>query len=155
MKASREVREFIKGWEELRLVPYLDAAGHLTVGWGHLMSPDQKVRPYTKEECEVLFEDDIAEIEHGVDELLNVEIPQPCFDALVSFTFNLGLQRLRRSTLLTQINDARLEDAIHQFERWKYITDKKTGKLAESRGLVKRRKAEAEMFEFGDYSGRP
>jgi len=155
MNASREVREFIKGWEELRLVPYFDAVGHLTVGWGHVLPPDAEVRRYTRAECEELFEEDILEVEQGVDDCLRVDIPQPCFDALCSFAFNLGVGRLRRSTLLRMINEARLDDATHQFGLWKYATDKKTGKLVELAGLVKRRKAEAEMFEFGDYTGRP
>ena len=89
---------------------------------------------------------DIAECVAQI-ETLGLELSLPQLDALVSFVFNLGIGRLRRSTLLRYIREGRSADAIKkQFRAWVYA-GKPPRKL---KGLVTRREWEANRF-FEEY----
>jgi lysozyme len=68
------------------------------------------------------------------------------FDALVSWTFNLGPTNLSSSTLLKVLNSGDYEGVPAQIKRW----NKAGGKVLE--GLVRRREAEALLFEGKDWS---
>jgi lysozyme len=69
-----------------------------------------------------------------------VPLTQGQFDALSSFTFNLGARRLAESTLLTLLNKGDYHGAAAQFARWV----RADGKILD--GLVRRRAAEAKLF---------
>lgn len=71
---------------------------------------------------------------------IKVELKQNQFDALVSFTFNVGPAALQRSTLRQKVNRNEHEEGKEEFLRWIYAG----GKVIP--GLVKRRRVEAEMF---------
>ena len=82
--------DLIKHFEGCRLTSYQDSVGVWTVGFGHTGSD---VRPYmhiTEEEAEQLLKDDLVRFEKCVNDLVKVDINQNEFDALVSFSFNLG-----------------------------------------------------------------
>ena len=150
MKPSAQIADFIKAWEGLRLDCYIDAAGKPTVGWGHLLEPHEPhPQNLTLEQACQYFDRDLEEHAQAVDDMVEVDIAQHEFDALVSFAFNLGPDALRRSTLLRKVNERRFDDAAHEFERWVYAGQKKLV------GLVKRRKAECAVFTDADYRGRP
>jgi len=63
------------------------------------------------------------------------------FDAMVSWTFNLGPSNLKASTMLKVLNKGDYEDVPAQIKRW----NKAGGKVLE--GLIRRREAEALLFE--------
>lgn len=84
---------------------------------------------------------DLEEFEGYVDEYVKVPLTQYQFDALVSWTFNLGPTKLRRSTLLQKLNKRLYNEVPAEIKRW----NKAGGKIL--RGLVRRRKAEALMFQ--------
>lgn len=63
------------------------------------------------------------------------------FDALVSFTFNLGGGALQRSTLRRKVNREEHEDVPREFLRWVWAGGRKL------RGLVRRREAEALLYQ--------
>jgi lysozyme len=75
-----------------------------------------------------------------VDDLVKVEITQSMFDALVSFTYNVGLGSLRRSTLLRKLNEGNIQAAADQLLRW----NRARGRVLP--GLTRRRVAERELF---------
>jgi lysozyme len=123
-------------------VPYVykDAAGLPTIGYGHLIKEGESFTTITPKEAEELLKRDVKEAENAVKNLVRVPINQHQFDALVSFTFNVGAGNLRDSTLLKLLNDGKTSEVPEQFNRWVYAGGQKLT------GLVLRRKAEAMLF---------
>ena len=140
MEASEILIEQIKVFEGLRLEAYRDAAGVLTIGYGHTgsdISEGDRISEYWA--CELL-RNDLGATEAAV-RRLHVARTQGQFDALVSFAFNLGIQRLQGSTLLKVIRKGGSHHQIRQeFKRWVYAGGKKL------RGLERRRVWEAKRF---------
>jgi lysozyme len=96
----------------------------------------------TEEEAEGLLKIDLEEREREIEKRLKVEIPQHQFDALVSFVYNAGYS----DTLFRMINSKFDEDKIAAWWRTHYIIS--NGKV--QKGLIRRRKAEAYLFETGE-----
>ena len=145
MKISERGLNLIKRYEGLRLKPYRCAAGLWTVGYGHVIGdgrtlPDSENRTLTKEEVDSLLSADIRRFERGVLRLCPVLLTQGQFDALVSFSFNLGLGNLQRSTLRMKTNRGERDAAAKEFMKW----TKAGGKVLS--GLVKRRSDEAVLY---------
>lgn len=79
--------------------------------------------------------------ERAVLGLINVPLTDGQFDALTSFTYNLGGGALQRSTLRRKINREEHADVPEQFMRWVWAGSRKL------KGLVRRRAAEADLYE--------
>ncbi len=125
----------IAGFEGLRQQPYLDAVQVPTVCYGHTGS-DIRPRWYSAEECRSLLRQDADKAALAVRRLVRVPIAQPTFDALVSFTFNVGEGNLAKSSLLRKLNAGDIVGACNELPRW----DKAGGRVLP--GLTARRKAE-------------
>jgi lysozyme len=140
----------IVSWELLRLRPYKDAVGKLTVGYGHLIQPSETARlnrELTREEACELFLDDLAEKESGVLQALGKaadRLSENQLSALVSFAFNVGVAAFAGSTLLKKILAGELLAVPAEFARWTKGTE--GGVKKELRGLVERRKAEVALW---------
>ena len=76
-----------------------------------------------------------------VEDAVEVPLHQNQFDALVSWTYNLGPSNLNRSTMLKVLNRGHYEEVPAQICRW----NKAGGKVLE--GLTRRRNAESLLFE--------
>jgi lysozyme len=63
-----------------------------------LLRPEDN-RVWTKDEVDGLLKFDLARFERGVAQFCPVPLTQGMFDGLVSFSFNVGLGTLQRSTL--------------------------------------------------------
>ena len=139
--------DLIKHFEGLRLTAYQDSVGVWTVGWG---STGDHVKPYmkiTEAQAEQLLKDDLVRFEKCVNEYVKVPINQNEFDALCSFSFNLGCNALAGSTLLRKLNAGNpKEEVADEFERWVKAGDQTLP------GLVRRREAEALLFEGKDWT---
>ena len=125
--------------EGLRLDAYVDAAGVWTIGYGHTKNVRQgdKISEYWAKE---LLMQDVAEVERQV-KALSVAKTQGQFDALVSFAFNLGIDNLKRSTLLKCIREGRsMREIKRQFMRWVVAGGKRL------KGLERRRAWEVQRF---------
>ena len=148
MKLSANGEAFIKDKEGLRLEAYSCSAGVFTIGWGHtkgVIRDGVKIsgkfyNKITKQQAHDLFLEDIMQFELAVRRLVRVPLTQNQFDALVSFTFNLGAGALQKSTLLRKLNAGDYVGAGKEFKRW----NKAGGKVVA--GLTTRRKQESEMF---------
>lgn len=130
----------IKSFEGCKLTSYKCPAGVWTVGYGHT---GQFVKPglsITQSEADELLLHDLDVFEAGVENAVGVELNDNQFSALVSFAYNVGIGNFRRSTLLKKLNKGDYAGAAEQFERW----NRGGGKVL--RGLVRRRKAEKELF---------
>lgn len=139
LKASGACRSLIRQFEGCKLEAYRCPAGVATLGVGHTRGVRMGDR-CTVQQADVWLTEDLQDAEAAVSRLALKPLTQSQFDALVSFTFNLGAGRLAESTLLVMLNRGNFAGAAAQFQRW----DKSNG--ATLPGLARRRKAEAELF---------
>jgi lysozyme len=145
MKTSQQGLDLIKHYEGLRLKPYRCPAGLWTIGYGHLIGngsvlPDSWNRTFSVAEANALLVTDVIRFERGVTRYCPVKLSQGQFDALVSFSFNLGLGTLQRSSLRQKINRGDIEGAKEVLLKYN-----KAGGII-SRGLTLRRVSESKLF---------
>ena len=93
-------------------------------------------------QAEELLRQDAQIAERAVLRLINVPLTDGQFDALVSFTYNLGGGALQRSTLRRKINREAHAEVPEQFMRWVWAGGRKL------KGLVRRRKAEVTLYQL-------
>ena len=156
MKVSDKCIHMILHHEGVRSKPYQCPALLWTIGVGHVIDPthakvkldDRKQLPIPAGWDRVLSNDEIMDIlkkdlnrfEQGVLRLIKVPLTQGQFDALVSFSFNVGLGNLQNSTLRMKVNRSEFDAAAEQFLVW----TKAGGKVL--KGLVTRRNDERALF---------
>jgi lysozyme len=134
--------DLIKKHEGLRLEAYLCPAGKLTIGYGHTGDVQAGER-ITQGEAETLLQQDLRVFCRGVERLVQQQLNDSQFSALVSFTYNVGLQAFYRSSLLNLLNRGWYAQVPAQFMRW----TKAGGR--ELPGLVRRRRDEAILWNRG------
>lgn len=135
----------LKAFEGFRPKPYLDVAGHGTVGFGHLILPDEREtyigRELSHHEAEVLLVSDFAKHLSEIITLtsgLGLQVHEQ--EALGSLAFNIGVKRVRESTLMVHVKRGNRLDAAAEFLSWR----KAAGTVQP--GLVRRRHVESCWF---------
>jgi len=98
-----------------------------------------------------LLRTDIVKYETAVNNNVKVSLTQSQFDALVSFTYNIGTGGFKSSSALKELNKGNYDVVPSKMKLWNKVTDPKTHKLKVSQGLVNRRAAEANLFKNGIY----
>lgn len=131
--------EMIKHFEGLELNAYQCAAGVWTIGYGHTKGV-QKGMVISEDTANEMLVEELNEYENYINTLVNVELNQNQFDAMVSWVYNLGGGNLKASTLLKVLNAGDYAGVPAQMMRW----NKAGGKVLE--GLTRRRQAEADLF---------
>ena len=134
----------IKQFEGFSSRIYLDAAGFPTIGYGHLLRAGEAEmfkRGITEPIAQALLIKDVLRAEQVVLRLITVPLTNGQFDALVSFTFNLGGGALQRSTLRRKVNREEHADVPAELMKWVWAGGRKL------KGLAKRRKAEGLIYE--------
>ena len=153
MKASKSAYVLIHTFEGCRLHAYKCPAGVWTIGWGHTAGVYERMT-ITREQANEFLEQDIRIFEDNLTFALGLDdndrmpnglpISQHQFDALLSFTFNVGTGNLARSTLLRKVKANPKDPSIRgEFSRWVYGGGKRLP------GLVRRRKMEADLYFSG------
>lgn len=145
MEPSARGISLIEKHEGFGGMPYICPAGKLTVGYGHVITDaERKAGTYakgiTRLQATTLLKSDIIKACNSVNRLVRVPLTQGQFDALVSFTFNLGGGRLQSSTLRQKLKRGDYDGAAAEFKRWVY------GGGVKLPGLIIRRREEAELF---------
>ena len=144
MQTSDKGIALIKQFEGCKLTAYQDSVGVWTIGYGWTQPVDGKpIRAgmtIKQETAERLLKTGLVSYESDVSRLVKVGLTQGQFDALVSFTYNLGARSLSTSTLLRKLNAGDCVGAADEFMRW----NKAGGKVLN--GLTRRREAERALF---------
>jgi lysozyme len=156
MKVSAKSIYMIKHHEGVRQKPYKCPAKLWTVGVGHVLYPEQgklkidqrdgfalkieDFRVFSMEEVDGILRTDLDRFERGVEKFCPVPLTQGQFDALVSFSFNVGLGTLQRSTLRQKVLRGDMEGASEELLKYCMAG----GKVL--RGLLNRRKDEQVVF---------
>ena len=140
MKISQEGLSLIKKFEGCELEAYRCAANVLTIGYGSTKGVKEG-DTITQEEADSLLLHEMDEYESYINDMVKSDLKQNEFDSLVSWVFNLGPSNLSSSTLLQKLNNKDWNDVPNQIKRW----NKAGGQVKQ--GLVRRREAEALLFE--------
>jgi len=156
MNVSPLAIDMVKHHEGVKNKPYRCPARLWTIGVGHVMYPDQAKLPldkrdsvmlkpeddrvYSQEEVDGILRHDLDRFERGVERFCPSNLSQGQFDALVSFSFNLGLGTLQRSTLRQKLLRGDTEGAAEEFLKYCMAS----GKIL--KGLQNRRRDERALF---------
>jgi GH24 family phage-related lysozyme (muramidase) len=147
MRLSRAGAELIARFEGFVARPYDDAAGHATIGFGHLIHHGRvtaadraKWGTITRERGLELLAEDAQDAARAVERDVRVPLSQEQFDALVSFVFNVGTGAFASSTLLRKLNADDRHGAADELLRW----SRAGGRVLE--GLLSRRRAERALL---------
>ena len=156
MNVSPKAIDMIKHHEGVRQKPYQCPARLWTIGVGHVMYPEQgrlkiedrdafqtrpeDMRKYTMEEVDGILRHDLDRFERGVEKFCHVPLTQGMFDGLVSFSFNVGLGTLQRSTLRQKVLRGDKEGAAEELLKYCMAG----GKIL--KGLQNRRMDERALF---------
>jgi lysozyme len=151
---SRQINQagldLIKQYEGFRPNPYVDVAGHVTIGYGTTHYQDgtevtMQDQPIDEPTAAQLLEDLLNnEFCPQVENVIKVTITDNQFAALVSFTYNMGIGSLTQSTILRCTNASNWDDASRAFLLWNKA--RVGGELVAEPGLTKRRQVEADLF---------
>jgi len=134
MKVSDKALGVIRHHEGVRQRPYRCPARLWTVGVGHVIYAEQgrlkleerdafSLRPeddrqFSMEEVNAILAADLQRFERGVERFIPVNLTQGQFDALVSFSFNVGLGTLQRSTLRSKVLRGDMAGAAEEFLKY-------------------------------------
>jgi len=134
----------IRAFESFSPIPYVCPAGYKTLGYGHVVKPTEVFDlPLSPESGKIILLKDVGVSERAISRLIRVPLSQNQWDALTSWTFNLGSGALQSSTLRSVINRQEYDEAPDQIRRWIYAGGRRLN------GLIKRREIEARLFACG------
>ena len=139
MKPSNECIELVKQFEGFESEAYLCPANVWTIGYGRTRNVKEG-DVITELQAERDLLEELVEFGEQVLRVVDVELTQKEFDALTSWTYNLGVGNLQSSTLLKKLNAGDKNSVPSEMLRW----NKASGKVLE--GLTRRRQAEADLW---------
>lgn len=127
--------------EALRLTAYQDQGGVWTNGYGHTGPDVHPGQVITKGQAVAWLQHDTQIAANAVNNSVKVALTQYQFDALVDFTYNVGVHAFENSTMLRKLNAGDYEAADADFKSWVFV------KGTVNKGLLDRRTAEQQEFE--------
>ena len=139
MNYSKNAMTLIKDFEGCRLTAYRDGGGVLTQGYGntHHVIEGSTI---TQERADADLLANVQDAVDAVNDYVTMPLHQGQFDALVDFTFNVGVNAFKKSTLLRLLNTGDYQGAHDQFDRW----NMDNGKVV--KGLQRRRDADQKLW---------
>lgn len=154
MRIDQAGIDFIKSAEGVKNFVYADSAGLPTIGVGHLLTQDEltsgkihidgKSHKYhdglPDDVIDRLLLRDLHIAELVVNSNVKVKLKQSQYNALVSFTFNVGVGAFRNSTLLKLLNAGDYDSVTAQMRRWIFSAGRQI------QGLKNRREKEIELW---------
>jgi GH24 family phage-related lysozyme (muramidase) len=129
----------LKSFEQCRLSAYRDSAGIATIGWGHTDGV-KMTDTCSQDQADRWLVGDVQAAVNACDANAPKNLTQNQFDALVVFTFNVGVGAEAHSTLLAKLKAGDMAGAADEFLKW----DHAGGVVVP--GLTRRRQAERALF---------
>ncbi len=162
MQMSEKGKQLLTKWEGSEANVYLDSAGLKTIGVGHLLTKDELASGkivingvavryadgLSDQQILDLLGQDLARFEKAVNDGVKVALKQYQFDALTSFSFNVGTGSFQSSSLLKVLNQGKYNEVPDQLRRWVYSGGQKV------QGLVNRRENEIKLWN-GEFENVP
>ncbi|WWO60323.1 endolysin [Xanthomonas phage SB4] len=121
-----------------------------TICYGHTGKDVYPGLTVTQAQCEAWLVQDLREHERHVQRLVKVPLRQGEYDALVSFSFNVGPVNVGKSELLRRLNAGDRVGACGQYPRWIYANKQVLNGLK-----VRRFKEQTMCMQGGPYVWRP
>lgn len=145
MKISENGLKFVKQFEGLKLIPYKDTRGIPTIGYGTTFYDDKipvKLTDpqITADKALTMLETALNHLGDELEPLIKIDLNQNQIDALLDFSYNLGIRAISKSTLLKLLNNGDFEGTSKEFNKW----DHSAGRILP--GLAKRREFERQLF---------
>lgn len=146
MEVNKAGKDLIKRFEGCKLKAYKCPALLWTIGYGNTFYEDgTKVKEgdvITQQRADELFDLIVEDFAKKVKQLVKQDLTDNNFSAIVSFTFNVGIGNLQKSTLLKKVNANPKDKTIPaEFRKWVRANN------VVLKGLVRRREAEAKLYE--------
>ena len=145
MNISEEGKALIKKFEGCELDAYKCPAGKWTIGYGHEKGVKEG-DSWSQSHAEYMLDVELEEYEGYINDLVDIQLSQCQFDALVAWIYNLGPTNFRTSTLRKKLQSETMDEVPMEIRRW----NKANGEVLQ--GLVRRREAEALLFQGKDWS---
>lgn len=149
MQASAQLVSFVAAHEGYSATAYRGAdAQNLTIGYGHVVQPGESAAPLTQASAVALLKNDLRSSVAAVNrEFAGAGLSQSQFDALVSFSYNLGDHIWSRSPQLKQdiLSGASAQTLRRDFASYDHCNGQ------ELSGLYTRRMDEWNLFANGQY----
>ena len=104
-KLSEKSFELLKRFEGCKLTAYQDSAKVWTIGYGHTHNVKAGMN-ITQAQADAFLQEDVAKFEQGISQTLRelgTKVTQNQFDALVIFSFNVGLRAFQKSTMAKKL----------------------------------------------------
>jgi lysozyme len=135
--------ELIKRFEGYRRQAAQLPDGRWTIGHGHLQTA-RKGAEVSRDDAEALLLYDLIPVAHTLNEQVFTPLGQNQFDALASFTFNIGVDSFIHSGVLRRLNEGALLQAASAMSLWRKA--QVNGEHIVVDALVRRRAAEKILF---------
>lgn len=142
-QVSRNAIELVKTFEGYRRASARLADGRWTIGYGHTKTAREGVE-ISEADAEALLIYDLRETATEIDGLVFAPLTQNQYDALVAFTFSVGVDNLKASLVLTRLNEGALLQAAFAMEMWRKAEFDGHSIVVDA--LVRRRAAEKALF---------
>lgn len=123
--------------------PYRDVGGVLTVCNG-ITGPDViQGKTYIQAECDALLQKHLKPYARSVER--SVKVPSDAYQkaALISFSYNVGVNAFEHSSVLRNLNAGRYQQACDGMRSWVYVD------RVRIQGLANRREVEREICQWG------
>lgn len=130
----------IKQFEGLRLKKYRCLAGYYTIGYGHVLLPNENLEAIDLIKAENLLQDDLDNLIVKITPKIQTKLNSNQFSALISFAYNVGIGSFQQSTLLRKVNTGIHLEVPQEFLKWIHING------TPNRGLLRRRCYEAALY---------
>lgn len=167
---SERMKNFIKRFEAFSSKAYLDAGVRFAIGFGHTIIEGDTINGdkfqgvvdqselrrlrrtkgdlrIDRDEANRLFDLDLQKFEQGVKDNVTVDITQGQFDAMISFSYNVGVAAFSRSRMLTQLNGGNAQNVPNEWMKWsKSNNPAPPPTKTVNTGLLARRRDELEQF---------
>lgn len=137
MRTSADGINLIKQFEGVRLTAYkaILEEQYYTIGYGHYGADVSKGMTITQAQADAYLKTDLIRYENAVKNTVKIPLNQHQFDALVSFTYNCG-----GNSLKSLVSGRTARQIAEKLPSYCYASGRKL------EGLVRRRKAEKELF---------